>query len=150
MAEVWECIQSGRRYAAETKRKNCGRVASIGEGDEDEAIIADWMEQGLGFRHTLAMVNQHRIERGKTHIGISSLIFAFRRMNPLISKIRKRTQASVNQTGWAEARLNQTKQYLIMLGDITKEDLLSETKTYPLAPCFDPDLLPKITREQLV
>ena len=37
-----------------------------------------------------------------------------------------------------------------MLGDITKEDLLSEMKTYPLAPYFNPDLLPKITHEQLV
>ena len=96
------------------------------------------------------MVNQHRVEHGKMHIGISAIIFAFRRMNPLVTKIRKRTQASVNQTGWAEARYNQTKQYLVMLGDITKQDLLDEAKTYPLAPCFDPDLLPKIDRTQLV
>lgn len=50
----------------------------VTEGDTDEAIIADWMEQGLGFRHILAMVNQSQVERGLIHISISALIFAFR------------------------------------------------------------------------
>ena len=108
LKEVWECIRMDGRYCDDRKDFG-GRPAIIGEGDEEEAIIADWMEQGLGFRHTLAMVNQHRIEHGKIHIGISAIIFAFRRMKPLVTKIRKRTQASVNQVGWADARYNQTK-----------------------------------------
>ena len=45
---------------------------------------------------------------------------------------------------------NQCRQYLIMLGRITKQDLLDEAKTYPLTPWFDPDRLPQIDQEQLV
>ena len=122
----------------------------IAKGDVDKTIIADWMEQGLGFRNTLAMVNQSRVDRGLTHIGISSLIFAFTRMKPVITKIRKKGQANTNNLAWAKARKNQCKQYLIMLGRITKEDLLIEEKTYPLPPWYDPDLLPKIDNSQLV
>ena len=149
LMEVWECIQTQTVYD-DGRRRKAGRIPMISEGDVDETIIADWMEQGLGFRHTLAMVNQSRIERGLIHVGISALIYAFRRMKPVISKIRKKGQANVNNLAWAKARKNQCKQYLIMLGRITKETLLKEECTYPLPPWYDPDLLPKIDDAQLV
>ena len=58
IAEVWECIVDGRRYDDDRKLYNRGRMSMIEEGGGEEAIIADWMEQGLGFRHTLIIINQ--------------------------------------------------------------------------------------------
>ena len=96
------------------------------------------------------MVNQSRIERGLIHVGISALIYAFRRMKPVISKIRKKGQANVNNLAWAKAQKNQCKQYLIMIGRIIKETLLKEEFMYPLPPWYDPNILLKIDNKQLV
>ena len=89
LMEVWQSILEQREYN-HNLHSNSGRTPMVAEGDPDEDIIANWMEQGLGFRHTLAMVNQSRVERGLIHIGISALIFAFRRMNPIIKNQEKR------------------------------------------------------------
>ena len=48
------------------------------------------------------------------------------------------------------ARHNQTQQCMIMLGRITKKDLLDRCHTFPLPPWFDPDVLPTIDNHQLV
>ena len=116
--EAWECIQSGTVFT-DTWRQRGGRSSIIQKGDLEEHIIAELLEAGLGFRHTLEMVNQSRIDRGLTNIGISALVNTFRRMNPVITKIRQRTQANDNNVEWKKARLNQCKQYMIMLGKIS-------------------------------
>ena len=59
-------------------------------------------------------------------------------------------QWSVNQKEWQKARLNQTMQYMIMMGKLNQQDLLKHYNTYPLPKMFDPDLLPSIKQEQLV
>ena len=64
-------------------------------------------------------------------------------MNPVVSKIRKRTQANDNNEQWKSACYNQCKQYMIMQGQITKQQL---TKEYgkKLPKCYNPDKLPRI------
>ena len=58
-------------------------------------------------------------------------------------------QGRTHHEGWRDARRNQTKQFLVMLGEITKEDL---NKEYPDGiPCaFDTDHLPTLSRNQVV
>ena len=38
---------------------NTGRPQIILPGSSEEGIIADWMEDNMGFRNTMVMVNQH-------------------------------------------------------------------------------------------
>ena len=89
LKEVWKCMSDGREYTGD-KRNVGGRRCLIEPGAVEENIIANWMEQGLGLRNTLDMVNQSRVDRGLLHCGLSAMITAFRRMNPTITRIRKR------------------------------------------------------------
>ena len=38
-------------------------------GSPEEVIIADWMEANLGFRNTTIMINRHRMDEGRVHVG---------------------------------------------------------------------------------
>ena len=70
-------MKDGEEYDGRGERYKCGRKVIIEVGGLEEQIIADWMEQGLGFRNTLNMVNQSRIDRGLIHVGISCIIGVF-------------------------------------------------------------------------
>ena len=72
----------------------CDRKAIIKEGYIEEYIIANCMEQVIGFCNILAMVNQSRLDHGLVYIGISCLIGVFSRMKPVITNIRKISQTS--------------------------------------------------------
>ena len=81
------------------------------------------MEANLGFRNTLIMVNTHRIEEGRQPVGKNAIMHAFDRMNPKINKVQKLPQGNKSHSAWALARKNQTKQFLVMLGELTLEEL---------------------------
>ena len=102
----------------------------------------------MGFRNTTIMVNHHRREEGRIPVGHNTVMNAFDRMQPLITKIEKRCQGDTNNDEWACARKNWSKQLLIMRGVITKEQLLTE---YPegIPTEYDPDKLPSITKNQV-
>ena len=119
------------------------------EGSSDEGTVADWMEANIEFRMTTIMVNQHRVEEGRFPVGRNAVMNAFDRMNPILSKIQKRCQGDTNNEAWATAKHRQCKQLLIMRGDISKEELLTE---YPdgIPHEFHPDHLPTLTRNQVV
>jgi hypothetical protein len=108
------------------------------------------MEAGLGFRQTTAMVNQQRREEGRLVVGRSCVMLHFTKMQPKICKIKKCSQGNTSNKAWQTARYNQTLQYLIMLKDLNKQDLITHFKTYPLPTCFEPTLLPSIDRSQIV
>ena len=144
------CEKQGFKYNGKDRRQyNPGRVALILPGSKEEHIIADWMEANLGFRNTLLMVNSHRVEEGLMPVGRNAIMTAFDRMNPRVDKIQKVPQGNSSHEGWAEARRNQTKQFLVMLGEIGLEQLERE---HPegIPPGFDPRLLPKLSRNQVV
>ena len=107
------------------------------------------MEVNLGFRNTLVMVNFHRVEEGLIPVGRNAIMTAFDRMNPRVHKIQKVPQSSSSHEGWTEARKIQTKQFLVMLGEISIGDLEEQ---YPesIPPAFDPRLLSKLSCNQFV
>ena len=118
-------------------------------GSGDEYIIVDWMEINLGFRNMLIMVNTHRVEEGRQPVGRNVIMNAFDRMNPLIDRIDKMPQGSTYHEGWRDAKRNQTKQFLVILGEISKDDLEKEyLDGTPRA--FDRDHLPTLSRNQVV
>jgi len=76
------------------------------------------MEQGLGFHHTLKMVNESSTDREIVHVDRSAVITAFRRMAPVITNIRKRMQGSTNNKVWQLSRKHQTEQFMVILGKL--------------------------------
>ena len=126
-----------------------GPSIMIETGSMEEDIVANWMEADLGFRRTTDMVNQHHQDTTKMKLGRNTIMGAFARMKPLVTKIEKIPQGNKNHVAWALARKNQTKQTMIMCGVITIKTLTLE---YPLGilEYFDPSKLPKLKCEQLV
>ena len=151
LESVHECRFRNTDYDGRSKRKyNKGRTILILPGSVEEGLIADWMEAGLGFRHTTTMVNQHRREEGLRIVGRSCVMSTFDRMNPILTNIAKCCQGNSNNEGWRTARYNQTKQMMVMTGHITKEELEKEYGIDKIPLHYHPDHLPKITPKQLV
>ena len=146
------CATKNITYRGLTKAnlREKGRCPSIQQGSVEEGIIADWMEAGLGFRFTTAMVNQNLMESGKTPVSLSAIYEHFDRMNPTLTKISKCCQSNNNNKAWVNARFRQCKQFSIMFGKIKKSDLKSEYNTLPIPPHYDPELLPQVSPDQVV
>ena len=87
LLSVENSIQDKTTYLGDDLRKNNkGRPNMIKHGSIDEQIIAEWMEAGLGFRQTTAMVNQQRREEGRLVVGRSCVMLHFIKMQPKICK----------------------------------------------------------------
>ena len=98
LRELQKCRSLDISYPRENNKG--GRLALIQQGTEDEKIIANWMEMGIGFTNTLGMVNTSRLERSLEHVGRSAIVAAFRCMTPVITKISKQSQGSTsNENG---------------------------------------------------
>ena len=52
------------------------------------------MEQGLGFRMTTMMVNQHRMEENLDTVGRNCVMNTFYRMKPVVTKLKKMPQGN--------------------------------------------------------
>ena len=71
------------------RRTNRGRPSVIEEGSNDECLIADWMEDNMGFRRTTQFLNEHRTEEGRMPVGRSAVMAAFDRMEPKLDRVEK-------------------------------------------------------------
>ena len=119
LLEVHACVNKGIIYNRRNYRNNEGCPTLIKSGSTEELIIADWTEQGLGFRNKTIMVNEHCLDECKIHFGRSTVRNALRRMNPIITKVKKRIQGSKYNVNWKNTRTTQCKQCMAMLGKIT-------------------------------
>ena len=107
-------------------------------------LIADWMENNMGYRKTTEFLNQHRTEEGRLPVGRSVVMNCFDRMNPKVTKVTKEVQGGALAV-WAEAKKSQTKQLLVMRGVIEKEELQQEYQQ-GIPKQYDPNLLPDLSR----
>jgi hypothetical protein len=145
------CVENNMPYLGLTNRNNNqGRPPVIFPGSIEEGIIADWMEDGLGFTFTTRMVNQHRKEEGLFPIGRSAVMNHFDKMKPIITKIQKSCQGNSDNERWMTARYKQCKQYLIMFQKISLPELISEFSPEPIPEYYDPRVLPKVCIDQVV
>ena len=100
LREVSKCKNIEHIYDNRTYWNKEGVPCLIKTESSGEIIIADWMEQGLGFRNTTLMVNKNRLDEGRGHVGMIAVRDAFLPMNPVITKINKRMQGSKCNTNW--------------------------------------------------
>jgi len=92
-------------------------------GSIEEQLIADWMEDGLGFCLTTMLINVHQKEQCLPEVGKKAVYNTFHRLEPLFSKIEKTPQKADNQKLWAEARYNWVTHLLVRTNHIKKSDL---------------------------
>ena len=144
-----ECINKKIKFSPTGIYQSLGPKIIIKEGSYEECIIADWMEQGLGFRMTTLMVNQHRLEEDLLPVGRNCVMNAFYRMKPLVTKLKKMPQGNINNEEWMLARKNQCRQMMVMLGLIGKKDLQNIYEK-GIPPWFDATKLPNLNAQQIV
>ena len=106
------------------------------------------MEDNMGFRRTTQFLNEHRTEEGRMSVGRSAVMAAFDRMEPKLDRVEKEVQGGASDA-WEIARHNQMKQFLVMRGVITKQQLQEEYNG-KLPDHYNPDLLPKLSRHQVI
>ena len=128
--------------------KNCGLTIILKTGDTEEHLIADWMETGAGFCLTTEIVNKHLRTEVKCEVSRYCVMSSFYCMNPQITTTRKVVSGG-NNDKWINTRGNYTKQFQIMLGKLTEEQIMTNAEVLrvfcPILPWFDPTLLPKLT-----
>ena len=68
--DVTKCLELGIEYTGDKEKDNIERnTRKLKPGSIDEQLVANWMEDGLGFRRTTMLLNVHRKEQGLLEIG---------------------------------------------------------------------------------
>ena len=124
LSKILECMVNAEPFDG-TLGKSTGRPILINSGSTEEELIANWMEQHLGFRMTTMLVNEHRREEGKERVGVSAVMNAFYRLAPKITIIEKVQSGGLN-AGWMNASHNIAKQMQVMLGRITDDEIMTD------------------------
>ena len=76
----------GLQYSGRTIG-DAGQPITIIRGSTEESIIANWMENELGFRNTTIVVDEYSTNVGKKHVGRNASMNSFMRMIHVINKI---------------------------------------------------------------
>ena len=126
LSNILDCLADGSPFDG-SLGKTSGRPVLITSGSTEEELVANWMEQHLGFRMTTMLVNEHRREEGKERVGVSAVMTAFYRLSPKITIIEKVQSGGLNDK-WMHASYNIAKQMQVMLGRITDEEIMTDDK----------------------
>ena len=145
--QILECHRTESDFDPVLLEKRGGQRPHLISLDSPEAqIVADGIESGLSMKRTWNNVNLHRQEGNLEMLSESSVISAYRRLKPKISKIRKRKQGSNDPTSsWSRARLEWTTQLLVRFGELRLDEL-----PRPLERRFDRDQIGHLDLHQVV
>jgi hypothetical protein len=112
----------------------------------ESQIIADCIENGWSITQTTHMVNHHRLQQNKTHVGRTAVYGAYLRLCPQVSSMAASKQGSSDiDSPWAKARLAWARQLGVRLGIWSWQESLG-----PLPPTMDPSKLSKLKLAQIV
>jgi len=87
-----------QKYFGVTPRPGC--PPCILPNSVEKRVIAELIEQGLGFFWSTMMVNTYQLKEGLRTVGRSTVMFAFRRMKPIITRVQKRSQGNKGNQNW--------------------------------------------------
>ena len=80
------------------RQNNKERPVMIEEGSQDKLLIADWLENNLGFRRTAEFWNKHRTDESRMVVVSSAVMNASNRMQPKIDRVQKTVQGESSPT----------------------------------------------------
>ena len=134
---VWTCHLNGVEYVGDSAQVGCDphNKPLIQPGSVEEQIVADAVEDNIGFTGTMHLVNSHikGVDLDATHVGRSSIKTVVDRLRPKIGPIKSASQ-HVNITAedpLGKARYEQLQQYRLRLGRVKLEDLSEEDQRRP-------------------
>ena len=95
--DVTDCLDRGIEYNGKRQQFDILRgTRKLKLGSLDEQLIADWIEDGLGFRLTTMLLNSHSQQQGLTLVGQKSVYNAINQLSPRFSRIEKKPQPADN------------------------------------------------------
>ena len=98
LVNVNECTKTKTTYTGDPFfHKNKGKEAVILEDSAEETIIADWIEENMGYRNDTMIVSAHRIDEGLGVVGRSAVMNAANRIAPFVTKVQNRNQGNKHQ-----------------------------------------------------
>ena len=147
MKRIDWCLINGKEIDVTRDKTELVRVNVIDLDSQIAQYIADFLEAGYSYEQTCLHVNKLMREQNETCITLSAVYGCARRLNPLITSVKKRKQGSIDpEDPWCIARKNWVTQLLVRLGVLKYEckDGLS-VPTY-----FDLDKMVKLSLSQIV
>ena len=84
-------------------------------------ILLDATENKLGLRYTTHLINFNRHHNSFNVVCKSTVNLAFFRLQPKRTRIQKIQKGTKNEGWWKEARQHQTKQWFIMINQLTED-----------------------------
>ena len=127
--DVKVAMEGGWEYCPAKNAGSGGKNVLIPTGSYYSQLVADCMEDGLGLRTTMHIVNEERAEEDPPlqHVGLSAIMSAYHRLKPHVSGIKRVKQGSDDpEADWCKARFRWVLQLLIRLGE--KDPTMDELK----------------------
>lgn len=107
----------------------------IQPGSVEEQIVADAVEDNLGFTGTMHLVNSHikAVDASATHVGRSSIKTVVDRLRPNVCPITAAPQSAniTAESPLGMARYEQFQQHRLRLGRVKLQDLCAEDQQRP-------------------
>ncbi len=105
---------------------------------------------GLGIQVTTVVINEHRKEEGKTHVGTDTVWRTIHRLKPVVKRTPTASQGSHDaHAAWTIARKNWIAQLLIRIGELTDDQVNSLKVNGELPEYFDKTKLTELKLEQI-
>ena len=116
---VNKCKEMEKQYTGNNCTRHLVQPYLLSSPDELN-ILADAMEK-LGLQYTTHIINCHFHHKGFNAVCKSIINLSFLRIQPKRIRIQKNQQGAKNEGKWKEATQHKTKQWLIMLNQLTED-----------------------------
>ena len=134
---VWRCHVDGVEYTGDSRQVGCSprHQPMIKPGSVEEQIVADAVEDNVGFTGAMELVNSHikAVDISATHVGRSAIKTVVDRLRPKVGPIKSVPQSSsiTAETPLGMTRYEQLQQYRLRLGRTTLSELPKEDQRRP-------------------
>ena len=103
-------VSRGELFKAERKRRKYKGEYVVKPGSESEQIIADFMDQGCGYRKIAKNLNKHLHTKNQLQPGVSCIRKLYLRLQPAIILIWRVPQGTYEPSSdWAQSSFNWVK-----------------------------------------
>ena len=137
LKQIWQCHSDGVEYTGDSLQVGCAphNPPMIKRGSIEEQIVADAVEDNVGYTATMFLVNSHikAVDVGSPHVGRSAVKTAVDRLKPKVAPIMSASQQTnlTAEDPLGKARYEQIQQYRLRLGRVRFEDLSPEDQQRP-------------------
>ena len=137
LQDAWDCHVHDVEYVGNSRQVGCDphRQPVIKPGSVEEQIVADAVEDHVGYTGAMELVNSHikAVDMTSPHVGRSSIKTVVDRLRPRVLPISRASQ-QCNLTAddpLGKARYEQLQQHRLRLGRVRLQDLCAEDQRRP-------------------